>query len=117
MGLLTRMTIAAALLVVLAPAAHAQDYAPAPPISSADMINYCVYGGLIYSVGSQMCIVRGGPPLYCEQALTDPRNGVRARAAWTTNQPPGTLNCSNDTISGGPATPYMIRRSPAAGQP
>jgi len=34
MGVTTR-TIAAALLTALAPAAQAQDYAPAPPISKA----------------------------------------------------------------------------------
>jgi hypothetical protein len=105
MGVMTK-TIAAALLAVLAPAAQAQDYAPAPPISPADMINYCVYGGLVYSVGSQICIMKGSPPLYCDQpAAPQGTAGPRPRAAWTTNQPPATINCTNDLITGGPARP------------
>ena len=57
-----------------------------PLIAPTDMPNYCVYGSLIYSVGSQMCIVRGGPPLYCDQPVE--AGGKRGRAIWTTNQAP-----------------------------
>ena|SRR5690242_6538203 len=103
MGLLIRTTLVA-LLAALAPAAQAQDYAPAPPISPADMINYCVYGGLIYSVGSQICIMKGSPPLYCDQPA-GPAGAPRPRASWTTSQPPATLNCTNDLVTGGPARP------------
>ena len=70
------------------------------PIAPADMVNYCVYAGLIYSVGAQLCVVRGGPPLYCEQRPADPN--ARPRASWTTNQPPGTLNCANDPVGTAP---------------
>ena len=107
MGVMSR-TIAAALFAAVAPAAQAQDYPPgAPPISSADMINYCVYGGLIYSVGSQICIMKGSPPLYCDQPAAPQGAGApRPRASWTTNQPPATINCTNDLITGGPARPY-----------
>ena len=108
MSVMTR-TIAAALLAVLAPAAHAQDYAPAsPPISPADMINYCVYGGLIYSVGSQICIMKGSPPLYCDQPAgpAQPAGAPRPRATWTTSQPPATINCTNDPVTGGPTRAY-----------
>ena len=109
MSLVTRTTLAA-ILAVLAPAAQAQDYVPAtPPISPADMINYCVYGGLIYSVGSQICIMKGSPPLYCDQPAAAARAGGpaegRPRASWTTSQPPATINCTNDLVTGGPARP------------
>jgi hypothetical protein len=107
MGVMTRTT-AAALLAVLAPMARAQDYPPAsPPISPADMINYCVYGGLIYSVGSQICIMKGSPPLYCDQPAgpAQPAGTARPRASWTTSQPPATINCTNDLVTGGPARP------------
>jgi hypothetical protein len=105
MGVMMR-TIAAALLAVAAPAAHAQDYAPAPPIPPTDIINYCVYGGLIYSVGSQICVMKGSPPLYCDQPAgpAQPAGAPRPRAVWTTSQPPATINCSNDPI--GPSRPY-----------
>jgi hypothetical protein len=105
MSLLKRTTLAA-LLAAVAPAAHAQDYAPAPPISPADMINYCVYGGLIYSVGSQICVMKGSPPLYCDQPAGPPgaAGAPRPRAGWTTSQPPATINCSNDPV--GPTRPY-----------
>jgi hypothetical protein len=105
MGLMTRMTVAA----VLAAVPHlvlAQEYSTAPPIAPSDMVNYCVYGGLIYSVGSQICIMKGSPPLYCDQPAAPPAAGApRARASWTTNQPPATINCTNDLITGGPARP------------
>jgi len=111
-----KAAFAGAMLGVCAHAALAQDMGQmAPPIPPADMLNYCVYGSLVYSVGSQICLVRGGPPLYCEQAPVAPPNGARNRASWTTNQPPGTLNCANEAISGGPGTPgspYIIRRQP-----
>jgi hypothetical protein len=105
MGLVTRTTLA----TVLAAVPHmvlAQEYSPAPPIAPSDMVNYCVYGGLIYSVGSQICIMKGSPPLYCDQAAV-PQGAAapRPRAAWTTNQPPATINCTNDLITGGPARP------------
>jgi hypothetical protein len=107
MGLLTR-TMLAMLLTATASAAQAQDYPPAPlPISPADMINYCVYGGLLYSVGSQICIMKGSPPLYCDQPAgpAQPAGTPRPRASWTTSQPPATLNCTNDLVTGGPARP------------
>jgi len=108
MGVMTK-TIAAALLAALAPAAQAQDYAPpAPPIAPADMVNYCVYGGLTYSVGSQICIMKGSPPLYCDQAAgpAQPAGAPRPRASWTSSQPPATINCSNDPVTGGPTRAY-----------
>ena len=107
MGLMTR-AITVALLAALASAARAQDYAPAPPISPADMINYCVYGGLIYSVGSQICIMKGSPPLYCDQPAgpAQPAGAPRPRASWTSSQPPATINCSNDPVTGGPTRAY-----------
>jgi hypothetical protein len=100
-------TIATAVFAAVAPVALAQDYAPAPPpISPADIVNYCVYGGLIYSVGSQICIMKGSPPLYCDQPAAPPGAGApRPRANWTTSQPPATINCTNDLITGGPARP------------
>jgi hypothetical protein len=102
----TRAFLAAVLGVSLQ-AAYGQDFAPTPPIAPADMFNYCVYGGLIYSVGSQICIVRGGPPLYCDQRPADARTPEsRTRASWTTNQPPGTLNCANDPMNPAANRPY-----------
>ena len=99
-------TAAAALFLALASPALAQEYSPAPPIAPSDMINYCVYGGLIYSVGSQICIMKGSPPLYCDQpAVPQGATAPRPRASWTTNQPPATINCTNDLITGGPARP------------
>lgn len=106
MRAVTRVLVAASLGVT-APAASAQDMVPTPPIAPADMFNYCIYAGLVYSVGSQICTVRGGPALYCEQQRSaDPRNpDARTRANWTTNQPPGTINCANDFGSGAPNRP------------
>jgi hypothetical protein len=100
-------TLITTLLVAAPHAALAQDYPMAtPPIAPADMINYCIYGGLIYSVGSQMCIMKGSPPLYCDQPAPAQGAGApRPRATWTTNQPPATLNCTNDLVTGGPARP------------
>jgi hypothetical protein len=99
MGLLTR-TMVVMLLAAAPRAVLAQDYAaPPPPIAPQDMINYCIYGGLIYSVGSQLCVVRGGPPLYCDQpAAPQGSTAPRPRAMWTTSQPPATINCANDPI-------------------
>jgi hypothetical protein len=101
MGVMTR-TIAAALFAALTATAQAQDYLPSsPPVAPTDMINYCVYGGLIYSVGSQICIMKGSPPLYCDQPAAAQGAGTpRPRASWTTSQPPATINCSNDPITG-----------------
>jgi hypothetical protein len=106
MGLLTRTPVVALLAAIPSPT-QAQDYPlGAPPISSADMINYCVYGGLIYSVGSQICIMKGSPPLYCDQpAAAQGASTPRPRASWTTSQPPATINCSSDPITG-PTRPY-----------
>jgi len=99
MAFLTRTTVA--MLLAAAPhAVLAQDYAPTPPIAPQDMINYCIYGGLIYSVGSQLCVVRGGPPLYCDQPAAQGATAPRPRASWTTSQPPATINCANDPIGG-----------------
>ena len=93
----------AAFLVIRAQAASAQDFGqPSPPIAPAEIVNYCVYGGLVYSVGAQLCVVRGGPPLYCDQRVDTANPNARSRAFWTTNQPPGTLNCANDPIGGRP---------------
>jgi hypothetical protein len=107
MRTITRALLAAFVGVTASPAS-AQDITPTPPIAPADMFNYCVYAGLVYSVGSQICTVRGGPSLYCEQQRSaDPRNpDARTRANWTTNQPPGTINCANDPASGAPNRPY-----------
>lgn len=105
MGLSAR-TLIATLIAAAPHAALAQDYPLAtPPIAPQDIINYCIYGGLIYSVGSQMCIMKGSPPLYCDQPAPAQGAGApRPRATWTTNQPPATLNCSNDPV-GGPTRP------------
>jgi hypothetical protein len=102
MGVTTRM-IAAALLAALTSTTRAQDYPlGALPIAPTDMINYCVYGGLIYSVGSQICVMKGSPPLYCDQPAAVQGAGTppRPRATWTTSQPPATINCNNDPITG-----------------
>ena len=106
MGFSTRAMIAT-LLAVTPHAVLAQDYPTAsPPISPADMVNYCVYGGLVYSVGSQICIMKGSPPLYCDQpAQAQGPAAPRPRASWTTSQPPATINCTNDLVTGGPARP------------
>jgi hypothetical protein len=100
-------TLLAALLGVHAQGAHAQDIAPTPPIAPADMFNYCVYAGLVYSVGSQICIVRGGPALYCDQRPADTKAAdAKNRASWTTNQPPGTINCTSEPAGPAPNRPY-----------
>jgi len=101
-----RRTIAAAALAAIPQAGFAQDIMSAPPIVPTDMINYCVYGGLIYSFGSQICVMKGSPPLYCDQPAGPAQNPAapRPRAAWTTSQPPATINCNNDPV--GPTRPY-----------
>jgi hypothetical protein len=60
---------------------------------------------LIYSVGSQICVMKGSPPLYCDQPVASTRPEVRARAGWTTSQPPATISCANDPVFG-PTRPY-----------
>jgi hypothetical protein len=105
MGLSAR-TLIATLLAAAPHAVLAQDYpAPSPPIAPSDMVNYCVYGGLVYSVGSQICIMKGSPPLYCDQPAPQGAGAPRPRAIWTTSQPPATINCTNDLVTGGPARP------------
>ena len=107
MSRVIRTTIAV-MLAVVPRAVLAQDYAPAPPpIAPSDIVNYCLYGGLIYSVGSQICIMKGSPPLYCDQPAgpAQPAGTARPRASWTTSQPPATINCTNDLVTGGPARP------------
>jgi hypothetical protein len=105
MGVVKRMT-AAALLTTVPYTVLAQEYSSAPLIAPSDMVNYCVYGGLVYSVGSQICIMKESPPLYCDQpAVPQGATGPRPRAGWTTSQPPATINCTNDLITGGPARP------------
>jgi hypothetical protein len=105
MGVMKQAT-AAALLATVPYMVLAQEYSPAPPIAPSDMINYCVYGGLIYSVGSQICLMKGSPPLYCDQPAAPQAAGApRPRASWTTSQPPATINCTNDLITGGAARP------------
>jgi hypothetical protein len=100
-------TVLAVFVGGQAQSAYAQDIAPTPPIAPADMFNYCVCAGLVYSVGSQICIVRGGPALYCDQRPADTRAAdARNRASWTTNQPPGTINCASDPASAAPNRPY-----------
>jgi hypothetical protein len=102
-----RAAILATALAALPHAVHAQDFVPAPPIAPGDMINYCVYGGLIYSVGSQICVMKGSPPLYCDQPAAATRAAEpKARASWTTSQPPATINCANDPVGFGPTRPY-----------
>jgi hypothetical protein len=46
------LALLAAFLGINAPAVSAQDIVPTPPIAPVDMFNYCVYAGLVYSVGS-----------------------------------------------------------------
>lgn len=105
MGVVKRATVVA-LLATAPYTVLAQEYSPAPPIAPSDMVNYCVYGGLIYSVGSQICLMKGSPPLYCDQPAAPPGAGApRPRAGWTTSQPPATINCTNDLITGGSARP------------
>jgi hypothetical protein len=99
----TRM-LAAGLLAAVPYTVLAQEYSSAPPIAPSDMVNYCLYGGLVYSVGSQICIMKGSPPLYCDQPAPQ-GTAPRPRASWTTSQPPATINCTNDLITGGPARP------------
>ncbi len=76
----------AVLLGVHVQVAHSQDFGmpqTGPPIPPGDMINYCIYAGLIYSVGSQMCVAKGSPPLYCDQPIE--AGGKKARAVWMTS--------------------------------
>lgn len=59
------MILAALLAASLAPSALAQTTsAPSFTIPPADVASsYCIYGGLLYSIGSVVGIGEGGPPL------------------------------------------------------
>ena len=97
-------------LNVSATVAYSQEFGTGmgPPVAPADITNYCIYGSLLYSVGSQMCLARGSPPLYCDQPVE--AGGKRARAIWTTNQPPATLSCAE--FGSDANSSYSIRRQP-----
>jgi hypothetical protein len=73
-----------ALLAAVPKSAHAQPSPPIletlspPPISPADMANYCVYANRVYSIGSGLCLGRAG---YVCVPSTGPATGNRAY--WT----------------------------------
>jgi hypothetical protein len=73
-----------AVLTILPAAAHAQpappyiDTPPPPPITPADMANYCVYENRVYSIGAGLCLGRNS---YTCVPSTGPATGNRAY--WT----------------------------------
>jgi hypothetical protein len=95
----TTMCIGAALLVaaVIAggPAARAQpatqfpsrapsasyDVVAPPPLTPADMINYCVYDNRVYSLGAGLCI--GRTPYVC---VPSPGPSTGNRAYWASKE-------------------------------
>ncbi len=90
----TRSGLLAAVLLAVAPAAIAQPamqyprgpampYAEPwpPPISPADMANYCVYDNRVYSLGAGLCI--GRTPYVC---VPSPGPSTGNRAYWASKE-------------------------------
>jgi hypothetical protein len=81
----TEVVIIAVALTVVGQFARAQPLplsmeAPLPPpITSADMPNYCVYENKIYSLGSGLCLGHAG--YVC---VPSPGPATGNRAFWTT---------------------------------
>ena len=73
-------------LTALAPSARAQPAQPyldtlPPPITSADMANYCVYENRVYSIGAGLCV---GRTSYACVPSNGPATGNRAY--WTASK-------------------------------
>jgi hypothetical protein len=81
-----RLALLVAVLAAAVPPAQAQPAAPysyveaphPPPITPADMANYCVYENRVYSLGSGLCL---GRTAYVCVPTPGPATGNRAY--WT----------------------------------
>ena len=86
---------AAAVVFAVAPAAQAQpamqfpprsgpsypDIVAPPPLTPADMVNYCVYDNRVYSLGAGLCI--GRTPYVC---IPSPGPSTGNRAYWASKE-------------------------------
>jgi hypothetical protein len=81
-GYMCRLAVLALMVTALAPAAAcAEGSAPVPPpIAQSAMENYCVYGNLIYSFGSGLCLGKSGG-LICVPSVKD-KIDVAGRGYW-----------------------------------
>jgi len=74
-----RAILIVVVLAALAASAQAQQAAQLvdipPPVSPADMANYCVFANRVYSLGSGLCLGRTG---YICMPPTGPTTGNRA---------------------------------------
>ena len=74
-----RAILIVVVLAAFATSAQAQQAAPfddiPPPVSPADMPNYCVFANRIYSLGSGLCLGRTG---YICMPSNGPTTGNRA---------------------------------------
>jgi hypothetical protein len=55
-----------AILLLGASAAYADEAGLAAGLASRGPREGCIYAGLFYSHGAQICVVRGGPALECQ---------------------------------------------------
>jgi hypothetical protein len=62
-----RRAILVMAFMSVAGAGFSQERIPQPPIKPEEIGKYCIYGSRIYSNGSQICAVRGGPSLGCDK--------------------------------------------------
>ena len=91
-----RPALAVAIVVLLGPSALAQpvtqfsprvpngpppDLVAPPPLTPADMVNYCVYDNRVYSLGAGLCI--GRTPYVC---IPSPGPSTGNRAYWASKE-------------------------------
>jgi hypothetical protein len=57
------------------------DFVAPPPLTPADMINYCVYENRVYSLGAGLCI--GRTPYVC---VPSPGPSTGNRAYWASKE-------------------------------
>ena len=77
---MTRLATALLATVLFPAAALADGSPPVPPVSDADIGNYCIYGNLIYSFGAGLCLGKGGG-LICVPSIKD-KIDVAGRGYW-----------------------------------
>jgi hypothetical protein len=90
----THAVLLIALFVVLGQAAQAQpvtqfsprvpnaaDLVAPPPLTPADMVNYCVYDNRVFSLGAGLCV--GRTPYVC---VPSPGPSTGNRAYWASKE-------------------------------
>jgi hypothetical protein len=84
-----RRAILVMAFMSVAGACFSQERIAQPPIKPEEIGKYCIYGSRIYSNGSQICAVRGGPSLGCD------------KGEWKVDLTKFGLDCRNDSATVG----------------